>query len=106
MLRRTACAEVRTFSRGCVRVQKPFEFAEKLLEKQTSDPKGAFNSWLKTGREQYVNLQTPVPIYLNYRTAFFDQKGRINYRRDIYGRDKKVFGALSKAGVALQGVQG
>ncbi len=98
--------EVRAFSHGCVRVQKPFEFAYKLLEKQTSDPKGAFHGWLKTGREQYVNLQQPVPIYLNYRTAFFKEDGRINYRNDIYGRDKTIFNALSKAGVALQAVQG
>lgn len=98
--------EVRAFSHGCVRVQKPFEFAYKLLEKQTSDPKGAFQGWLKTGREQYVNLQQPVPIYLNYRTAFFKEDGRINYRNDIYGRDKTIFNALSKAGVALQAVQG
>lgn len=98
--------EVRAFSHGCVRVQKPFEFAYKLLDKQTSDPKAAFQGWLKTGREQYVNLQQPVPIYLNYRTAFFDEAGRVNYRNDIYGRDKTIFGALSKAGVALQSVQG
>lgn len=98
--------EVRAFSHGCVRVQKPFEFAYKLLEKQTSDPKGAFQGWLKTGREQYVNLHQPVPIYLNYRTAFFAEDGRMNYRNDIYGRDKTIFNALSKAGVALQSVQG
>lgn len=98
--------EVRAFSHGCVRVEKPFEFAYKLLDKQTSDPKAAFHSWLKTGREQYVNLQEPVPIYLSYRTAFTDEQGRMNYRRDIYGRDKTIFNALSKAGVALQAVQG
>ena len=98
--------EVRAFSHGCVRVQKPFEFAYKLLENQTSDPNSIFQSLLKTGDEHYVNLQNPVPIYLNYRTAFFDENGRINYRNDIYGRDKNIFNALSKAGVALQSVQG
>jgi murein L,D-transpeptidase YcbB/YkuD len=98
--------EVRAFSHGCVRVQKPFEFAYKLLEKQTSDPKGAFQAWLNTGREQYVNLQTAVPVYLNYRTAFFGTDGRINFRDDVYGRDKTIFNALSKAGVALRAVEG
>ena len=98
--------EVRAFSHGCVRVQKPFEFAYKLLERQTSNPEGAFKSWLNTGREQYVNLETPVPVYLDYRTAFFGETGHVNYRRDIYGRDKTIFNALSKAGVALEAVQG
>lgn len=98
--------ETRAFSHGCIRVQKPFEFAYKLLDKQTSDPEGAFKGWLKTGREQYVNLEQPVPVYLNYRTAFFKENGRVNYRKDIYGRDKTIFNALSKAGVALEAVQG
>ena len=98
--------EVRTFSHGCIRVQKPLEFAYKLLEKQTSNPQGAFKAWLDTRREQYVNLEKPVPVYLSYRTAFFSENGRVNYRRDIYSRDKKVFSALAKAGVVLQTVQG
>jgi len=98
--------QVRAFSHGCVRVKDPFDLAYKLLEKQSSNPKGAFHTWLDTNREQYVNLETPVPVYLTYRTAFFSQKGRVNYRRDIYGRDKKIFNALAKAGVALRAVQG
>ncbi|WP_069299947.1 L,D-transpeptidase family protein [Neptunicoccus sediminis] len=98
--------DVRAFSHGCVRVEKPFEFAYKLLERQTANPKGAFQSWLNTGREQYVNLETPVPVYLDYRTAFQGETGKMNYRNDIYGRDKTIFDALSKAGVALDPVQG
>ncbi len=98
--------QARAYSHGCVRVKNPFDLAYKLLEKQTSNPKGAFKAWLDTNREQYVNLDTPVPIYLTYRTAFFNQKGRMNYRPDVYGRDKKVFNALAKAGVVLQAVQG
>lgn len=98
--------EVRAFSHGCVRVQKPFEFAYKLLEKQTSDPISVFHSFLKTGAEQYVNLQLPVPIYIVYRTAFFAENGRVNFRNDIYGRDKIIFNALNKAGVALTSVSG
>jgi murein L,D-transpeptidase YcbB/YkuD len=98
--------EVRAFSHGCVRVQKPFEFAYKLLEKQTSDPISVFHKFLKTGAEQYVNLQLPVPIYIVYRTAFFTENGRVNFRNDIYGRDKIIFNALNKAGVALTSVSG
>ncbi|MCP5074032.1 MAG: L,D-transpeptidase family protein [Rhodobacteraceae bacterium] len=98
--------EVRTFSHGCIRVQRPVDFAHKLLERQTSNPAGAFQAWLDTRREQFVNLEKPIPVYLSYRTAFFGKNGRINYRRDFYGRDKRVFKALAKAGVALQAVQG
>ncbi len=74
--------------------------------RKASNPAGAFQAWLDTRREQFVNLEKPVPVYLSYRTAFFGKGGRVNYRRDFYGRDKKVFNALSKAGVVLQAVQG
>jgi len=95
----------RAFSHGCVRIQNPYGFAYKLLEKQTSDPEGAFAAWLKTGKEQYVNLAKPVPIYLTYRTAYFGVASKPSYYPDIYGRDKEVFKALSKAGVSLRAVQ-
>ncbi|KAB7615606.1 L,D-transpeptidase family protein [Amylibacter sp. SFDW26] len=97
--------EVRAFSHGCVRLQKPFDFAYKLLEKQTSNPKGAFHTFLDTKKEQYVNLAKPVPVYLTYRTAYFGDASAVSFYPDIYGRDKKVFNALSKAGVSLRAVQ-
>jgi L,D-transpeptidase YcbB len=98
--------DVRAFSHGCVRLQKPFEFAYRLLEKQTANPKTAFNTWLKTGKEKYVNLEKPVPVYISYRTVYYGNATKPTYYPDIYGRDKKVFNALSKAGVSLRMVQG
>lgn len=97
--------DVRAFSHGCVRLQKPFEFAHKLLELQTSNPEGAFDRWLKTRKEQYVNLEHPVPVYLTYRTAYFGDASEVSFHPDIYGRDKKVFDALTKAGFSLEASQ-
>lgn len=97
--------DVRAFSHGCVRLQKPLEFAYKLLEKQTSNPVAAFSTLLKTGKEQYVNLAKPIPIYLTYRTAYFGDSSKASYHPDIYGRDKKIFKALSNAGVSLSAVR-
>ncbi len=98
--------DIRAFSHGCVRVQKPFEFAYQLLGKQSSNPEGMFKKYLNTGVEQYVNLKQPLPVYITYSTAFFDPQGRVNYRSDIYGRDALVYKALIKAGVAMQAAQG
>jgi murein L,D-transpeptidase YcbB/YkuD len=61
---------------------------------------------LATGKEQRVNLKTPVPVHIIYRTAYTNAKGHTQYRRDIYGRDGRVWNALAKAGVALRAVQG
>ncbi|MBL4750365.1 MAG: L,D-transpeptidase family protein [Amylibacter sp.] len=95
--------DIRTFSHGCVRVQKPLELAYTLLAKQSSNPKKLFDGLLAAGKEVRVNLKTPVPIYLVYRTAWVTAKGRPNYRADSYNVDKKVYSALKKAGVALRG---
>jgi murein L,D-transpeptidase YcbB/YkuD len=52
-----------------------------------------------------VNLVESVPVHLVYFTAWPDDAGSMGYRRDIYGRDKKLFSALAEAGVALAGIQ-
>jgi len=98
--------DVRTFSHGCIRVHKPFDFAYALLAKQTPNPQDFFQAKLKTGVESRVNLKAPVPVHLIYRTAISKPKGGMEYRRDVYGRDAKIFNALIKAGVVLRAVKG
>ncbi|ANT61374.1 peptidoglycan-binding protein [Salipiger sp. CCB-MM3] len=93
----------RTFSHGCVRLSDPHDFAYALLARQTADPQGFFQSKLATGREQRVNLDQPVPVHLIYRTAFTTVKGEMEYREDVYGRDARIWEALSAAGVVLAG---
>ncbi len=98
--------EVRTFSHGCIRLQKPFEFAYAILAAQSADPQGDFHRALDTGRETQVDLKEHVPVHIVYRTAIMPAKGHANYRRDMYGRDAKVWQALAGAGVVLRAVQG
>lgn len=98
--------EVRAFSHGCIRLQKPFEFAYELLKPQTEDPKTTFNDAIATGEETVVYLREPVPVHLIYRTAFVDELGVINYRRDIYGRDAAIYEALINAGVQAESFSG
>lgn len=98
--------EVRAFSHGCIRLAQPFEFAYALLAKQTENPKQFFDRILSSGKETKVDLEQQVPVHLIYRTAFVTPEGRAEYRRDVYGRDAKVWAALERAGVVLPGVQG
>jgi murein L,D-transpeptidase YcbB/YkuD len=91
--------EFRTYSSGCVRLADPFDFAYRLLERQAADPRAAFHRVLDTGRQERIFLETPVPIHLDYRTAFTGAKGEVHFRRDIYGRDAAILAALVRAGV-------
>lgn len=98
--------EVRAYSHGCVRLADPFDFAYTLLARQTRDPEQYFQNVLATGNETRVDLRDPVPVHLIYRTAFTTPKGQTHFRRDVYGRDGRIWSALSKAGVALRAVRG
>lgn len=98
--------EVRAFSHGCIRLSDPFDFAYAVLAPQTPDPKALFRSHLNTGRESPIRVESPLPVHITYRTAFTTAKGRIGYRRDVYGRDARIFTALRDAGVVLGTVQG
>ncbi len=99
-------SEVRAISNGCVRLAQPLEFAYELLSRQEADPKKAFHDVLDTGRQERITLATPVPVHLEYRTAFANLKGQMQYRRDVYGRDAQIYAALVKAGVAGTGEEG
>jgi len=93
--------ETRTFSHGCIRLGQPFDFAYTLLARQSNDPRGLFASYLRTGQESTLPLERSVPVHLVYFTAWPNAKGRVEFRRDIYGRDQLIYQALQNAGVAL-----
>jgi murein L,D-transpeptidase YcbB/YkuD len=98
--------EVRAFSHGCIRLNDPFDFAYALLAAQEDDPEGVFQSHLDTGRETRVNLDEPVPVHLVYRTAFTHTTGQLNFRRDVYDRDSRIWDALANEGVAVRAIGG
>jgi len=98
--------EVRAFSHGCVRLAKPFKFAYALLEVQTPNPKLVIQAALEFEDEVQIDLLNPVPVHLIYRTAVTIPGGGLEFRRDIYGRDTKIWEALQVEGVVLNDVTG
>ncbi len=87
----------RAYSHGCVRVDNPAGLAAVLLEKQGWNPE-RIAATVDTGAETVVTLVTPIPVHITYITAFMDQHGELNYRRDVYGRDRKLIAALERRG--------
>ncbi len=97
--------DVRAYSNGCIRVEKPDQLAHILLTGQVPDPAAAFDGWVAARSERDVPLDRPIAIHIVYRTAFFDD-GEIRFRPDVYGRDARAFEALEAAGVTLPAAQG
>ena len=98
--------EVRAYSSGCVRLYDPHDFAYVLLARQVSDPETYFQRILRSGEQTIVPLDKPIPVHIVYRTAFTEPKGRTQFRRDIYGRDARIWEQMQNAGVSLRAVQG
>jgi hypothetical protein len=86
----------RSYSSGCIRLEKPIELAEYLLK---DDPKWTYQSILRavdSEQNRIVRLKKAVPVHLLYWTAWVDQKGVVNFRKDIYKRDPRLYMALKE----------
>jgi murein L,D-transpeptidase YcbB/YkuD len=78
----------RTFSSGCVRVERATELAELLLQGQVGWDKSGIANAIASGQLQNVTLARKMPVLLTYWTAWVDAQDRVNFRRDIYGQDE------------------
>jgi murein L,D-transpeptidase YcbB/YkuD len=90
---------VRAYSHGCMRVQDPAKYAEVLLniarpgERWTA---GKVQSMYGRG-EQDLQLQpTTIWVHLTYQTAFVDDAGKLQFRRDVYGLDGRTIAAIKR----------
>ena len=80
----------RSFSSGCIRIEKPVELAEYLLSDQEKWDRQNIEAEMKKDKEKTVYLNNPIKIYLQYNTAWVDSLGNLNFREDIYNRDQKI----------------
>ncbi len=87
----------RMYSHGCIRVEKPYELGEWVLKDDPSWTKERLIKEIKKGKRQQVNLPKPIPVYVIYLTAWFDTRGHIHFRDDIYDYDKNLEKALEKS---------
>ena len=85
----------RTFSSGCIRVERPFELAELLLADQAGWDMAQIDRVLAGGETTAVRLTQPMPVLILYGTAWVEADGTVHFRRDIYDRDAKVLEALN-----------
>jgi L,D-transpeptidase YcbB len=85
----------RTFSSGCIRVQKAFELAELVLNDPARWNQETLAAAVATKKMQTVNLSQPVPVLLLYWTAQPLPNGQVMFRNDVYGRDPPTLAALN-----------
>lgn len=89
---------MRALSHGCMRVERPIDLAELLLNDNPSWSREKIQKAIDSGRNQNVPLSTPVPVHVIYRTAWVDENGAVNFRDDVYGRDAGAAAEVAPAG--------
>jgi murein L,D-transpeptidase YcbB/YkuD len=88
--------EERAFSHGCMRVQNPDQYAAALLNivlpNERYSPEKIRSMY---GRSEIdLKFPTPIPVNITYQTAFVDDAGKLQFRKDIYGRDAAMISLL------------
>jgi murein L,D-transpeptidase YcbB/YkuD len=88
--------DTRAYSHGCMRVQDPAKYAEVLFniarpsENWTADK---IQRMFGSG-EQDIQLPVPIWVHLTYQTAFVDDAGKLQTRRDLYNIDSRTMAAI------------
>ncbi|RRB07283.1 L,D-transpeptidase family protein [Larkinella rosea] len=73
-------------SHGCMRVQKPVELANYLMEAQVLD-EGFMNRCMIDQKPQTLKLPKPFPVFVVYNRVDIDEKGQLRYYKDVYDLD-------------------
>ena len=99
--------DVRAFSNGCIRLQKPVELAHIAADRpgarpgrdlrRAGSPPARSTPSRSSGRSRCTSSTAP---------SGSTTPARAHYRPDVYGRDAEVFEALEAAGVTLPAAQG
>jgi murein L,D-transpeptidase YcbB/YkuD len=88
--------EERAYSHGCMRVQYPDKYAEVLLS--IANPKDSYSAEgirrMYGSGERQIDLQKHIPVHITYQTAFVDDAGKLQLRKDIYGRDARMIAIM------------
>jgi L,D-transpeptidase YcbB len=99
--------DTRAYSHGCMRVQDPPKYAEVLLNLVRPNEGWTADRIRKMYGSSEVDIQFPthIPVNLTYQTAFVDEEGKLQIRRDIYGIDSRMQAAIKSERGTIEMVQ-
>ena len=87
--------DVRAFSHGCIRVERPAELARYVLGWELPRIEAAMASGPGSQR---VNLERKIPVYIMYLTTYV-RDGALHFGNDLYERDEQLARAVADAAV-------
>lgn len=88
----------RFLSHGCMRISDALALAAYLLKDDPQWSPDRIEAVVKAGRNLRARLVDPIPIHVVYDTAWVDESGTVQFRDDVYGRDRQVTAPLPTPG--------
>jgi L,D-transpeptidase YcbB len=93
--------DVRAFSHGCIRVEKPAELAQWVLGWDA----GRVDQAMREGKDnQSVRLPKKIPVYIIYATTYV-KDGKLYFGNDLYHRDDQLVKAVATGAVGSPAVK-
>jgi L,D-transpeptidase YcbB len=89
--------EDRALSHGCIRIQRPFDFAKFLLSHDPTWTDERIRQAMRQPKEVTVTLNRKIPVAIIYMTYWANGGGEMFFRSDIYGRDAEIAKALKES---------
>lgn len=86
----------RTFSSGCIRVEKIDKLVELLLDDPQRWGPAAIDTIIESRETRRISLVNPVPILLVYWTVQVEDDGEVHFKRDPYNQDPVLLRALER----------
>lgn len=74
-------------SHGCVRIEEPAELAQWVLKGQDDWTRERIEAAMHAGKEERVEIERPIPVYLIYQTVWVAEDGSVRFSGDPYDRD-------------------
>ena len=90
-------SDVRAFSHGCMRIQDPAKYADVLLN--LARPSDHWTTERVTrmfgaGEQDLALPPGSIWVHVTYQSAFVDDAGKLQLRRDVYGVDSRTIAAI------------
>src|SRR4029450_6649592 len=89
--------ERRAYSHGCMRVQDPAKYADVLLKLARPSEHWTVERVTRMFGAGEQDIQLPpaaIWVHLTYQSAFIDDAGKLQTRRDVYNIDGRLIAAV------------
>lgn len=84
--------EPRYFSSGCMRMSEPDSIASFILSTGMDE----VEKYKKGASDADIKSDQPLAFFSVYHSITLGPDGKLQYHKDVYGRDKKIFEALKQ----------